>query len=69
VIAGLQADHRRTFTHYEIKYFSNWFERQQRGMREIIQSLLSKGQLEFVTGGWDMHDEACPTYQDILLNL
>ena len=34
-----------------------------------MKALLQSGQLEFVTGGWDQHDEACPTYQDMLLNI
>jgi len=25
VLASLEADHRRTFTHYEVKYFSAWY--------------------------------------------
>lgn len=27
------------------------------------------GNIEIVNGGWDLHDEACPSYQDILTNL
>jgi hypothetical protein len=57
------------FTHYETRYFSNWFGRQDTQRQRLIRGLVENGQLQFVTGGWDMSDESCPTYQDMLVNL
>jgi hypothetical protein len=33
-----------------------------------VQGLVASGQLEFINGGWSMHDEACPTFIDMLDN-
>lgn len=30
---------------------------------------MKTGQLEFVNGGWSSHDEACPSYDMMLINL
>ena len=62
-------DKKRTFSHYETKYFSNWYFRQNPPKQKKFVVLLNGGQFEFVNGGWEMHDEACPTYQDMLVNL
>lgn len=31
-------------------------------------SLFRRGQLEFINGGWCMHDEAAPSYVDMIAN-
>ena len=31
--------------------------------------LVNNKQLEFINAGWSMHDEACPTYKDMLVNM
>jgi hypothetical protein len=33
------------------------------------KSLIQRGSLEIVNGGWEMNDEVCPTYQDMILNI
>jgi hypothetical protein len=30
--------------------------------------LIANGQLELINAGWSMHDEACPTYEDMINN-
>lgn len=69
VVAALKSDSRRTFTHYEVKFFAKWFSQQTQDVKDTVKYLVSMGQLEFVNGGWEMHDEACPTYHDMLLNI
>ncbi|TNV84658.1 hypothetical protein FGO68_gene4646 [Halteria grandinella] len=69
VVAALSNDPRRTFTHYEVKYFAKWYSQQSEGVKESVRGLVQMGQLEFVNGGWEMHDEACPTYQDMIMNI
>ena len=59
----------RTFTHYETKYFSNWYYRQTKEFQKQIKVFVQNGLLEFVNGGWDMHDTVCPHYSDMLLNI
>lgn len=34
-----------------------------------MKDLVKSGQLEFVNAGWSMHDEACPTYTDMINNM
>ena len=31
--------------------------------------MVNTGRLEFVNGGWSMHDEACTHYEDMILNM
>lgn len=37
--------------------------------QDTLRLLVKQGRFEFVTGGWEQHDTACPTYQDMLLNI
>jgi alpha-mannosidase len=30
---------------------------------------VKEGRLEFVNGGWVAHDEACPTFEEIMVNM
>lgn len=38
-------------------------------MKVKVKNLVSTGQLELLNGGWSMHDEACPTYTDMIENM
>lgn len=38
-------------------------------MKERVKKLVKNGQLELINGGWSMHDEACPIYEDIIDNM
>ncbi|CAL1288074.1 unnamed protein product [Larinioides sclopetarius] len=46
----------------EISFFSKWWERQSKQTKDIVKKLLQRKQLEFVTGGWVMPDEATTSY-------
>ena len=37
-------------------------------MQTAVKGLVASGQLVFINGGWSMHDEANPTYIDMLAN-
>ncbi|KAF5280266.1 hypothetical protein FQR65_LT03074 [Abscondita terminalis] len=58
MIVKLQEDPRRKFIWAEISYFSMWWEDLEQEGREILKKLLKNNQLEIVTGGWVMNDEA-----------
>jgi lysosomal alpha-mannosidase len=34
-----------------------------------VKDLVAEGRLEFINGGWSMNDEACPHYEDIIVNM
>ena len=38
-------------------------------MKSNVRTLVSEGRLEFVNGGWSMHDEASPYYEDMINNM
>jgi len=38
-------------------------------MKERVKGFVKNGQLELINGGWSMHDEACPTYDDMINNM
>ena len=69
VVKALRKDATRTFTHYEVRFFSNWYNRQNQQTKDTVQNLIRTGRLEIVNGGWDVHDTVCPHYADILLNM
>lgn len=62
VVRAISKDPTRTFTHYEVKHFKSWYERQAQEVQDKIWSWLHAGNFEIVNGGWDLHDDACPAY-------
>ena len=52
-----------------MKFFSMWWERQTDDMKTKVRALVNEGRLEFVNGGWSMHDEACTHYEDQINNM
>lgn len=58
VVESLVKDSRRTFVWAEISYFEWWWKEQNEAVREQVRGLFKSKQLEFVTGGWVMPDEA-----------
>ena len=38
-------------------------------MKENVRKLVKDGRFEFVNGGWVSHDEACPTFEDMSMNM
>ena len=69
VINALLADPKRTFSEVEMRFFSMWYNEQTQEMKENVKKLVKNGQLEMLSGGWSMHDEACPTFEDLIDNM
>ncbi|XP_031636504.1 alpha-mannosidase 2 [Contarinia nasturtii] len=58
-----------TFIWAEISYFSRWYENLSTDEKDDVKTLLKRRQLEFVTGGWVMPDEANSHWLSILQQL
>lgn len=58
-----------TFIWAEISYFSKWYESLSTDDRNGVKNLLKRKQLEFVTGGWVMNDEANSHWLSVLQQL
>ena len=62
-------DPSRKFTFAEMKYFTMWYERQTKEVKDNVKMLVQEGRVEFVNGGWSASDEACPSYEDMINNM
>lgn len=58
----LSRDERKKFVWAEISYLDLWWREQGEAKREQFRRLVASGQLEIVTGGWVMNDEANTHY-------
>ncbi|CAK92228.1 unnamed protein product (macronuclear) [Paramecium tetraurelia] len=62
----LMNDKTKYFSQVEIAFFSIWWNEQSDEMKEKVKELVRNGQLEFLSGGWCMNDEATSYYEDII---
>ncbi|XP_020492649.2 alpha-mannosidase 2 [Labrus bergylta] len=66
MLIKLSEDSRRKMIWAEISYFSKWWSGIDEQKRDAVRRLLGAGQLELVTGGWVMADEANSHYFALL---
>ncbi|KAF5762439.1 putative alpha-mannosidase [Helianthus annuus] len=66
VVMSLLRDPNRKFIFAEMAFFRRWWLIQSEGIKDQVKKLVSTGQLEFVNGGWCMHDEAATHYIDMI---
>nr|6B9O_A Chain A, Alpha-mannosidase from Canavalia ensiformis (jack bean) [Canavalia ensiformis]6B9O_B Chain B, Alpha-mannosidase from Canavalia ensiformis (jack bean) [Canavalia ensiformis] len=66
VVMSLQRDPNRKFVFGEMAFFHRWWLEQTPETKELVRKLVKAGQLEFVNGGWCMHDEATTHYIDMI---
>eukprot|EP00250_Pteridium_aquilinum_P013927 c21663_g1_i1 orf=147-3290(+) len=66
VISALQADPNRKFIYVEQAFFQRWWRQQTSLTKKAVKRLVDRGQLEFINGGWCMHDEAATHYIDMI---
>ena len=62
VITTLAADPNRKFIYVETAFFARWWEQAPDEKRATATRLVQRRQLEFINGGWCMHDEASPLW-------
>jgi alpha-mannosidase len=66
VVESLLRDPNRKFVFAEMAFFSRWWVEQSVETQETVRKLVDAGQLEFINGGWCMHDEATCHYIDMI---
>uniref|UniRef100_A0A5B7BPI0 Alpha-mannosidase n=1 Tax=Davidia involucrata TaxID=16924 RepID=A0A5B7BPI0_DAVIN len=66
VVMSLLHDPNRKFIFAEMAFFQRWWEEQNVEIQEEVRKLVDAGQLEFINGGWCMHDEATCHYIDMI---
>lgn len=66
VVEALQADPTKRFVWEEVSFFSLWWGQASEEQKDAVKKLQSTGQLEFIGGGWVMHDEADTSVRGIL---
>ncbi|XP_043698627.1 alpha-mannosidase isoform X1 [Telopea speciosissima] len=66
VVESLLRDPNRKFIFAEQAFFQRWWAEQNVETQEQVKKLVDSGQLEFINGGWCMHDEATCHYIDMI---
>ena len=66
VLETLIQDQSKRFVWEEVSFLSTWWNQASNESRDVMRKLQSSGQLEFIGGGWVMHDEADPSLFGIL---
>jgi len=66
VIEQLLVNPDRKFIYVEQAYFQRWWRQQNDEVQQQVRDLVANGQLEFINGGWCMHDEASTHYIDMV---
>ena len=58
VIEALKNDPDKRFVWEEVSFFSVWWKQASSEQKALVKELVHNKQLEFIGGGWVMHDEA-----------
>ncbi|KAK7316862.1 hypothetical protein RJT34_00622 [Clitoria ternatea] len=66
LVPALLADKNRKFIYVEQAFFQRWWREQSEDVQDIVKKLVNAGQLEFINGGYCMHDEAATHYIDMI---
>eukprot|EP00051_Salpingoeca_urceolata_P027075 m.479938 g.479938 ORF g.479938 m.479938 type:complete len:1085 (+) comp21646_c0_seq1:45-3299(+) len=68
VSTRLEENPDRKFMYVETGFFERWWIEQTEEKKASFRKLVASGQLEFINGGWCMHDEASPNYVEMVEN-
>ncbi|KAL6642500.1 hypothetical protein ACP70R_020681 [Stipagrostis hirtigluma subsp. patula] len=66
VVDALARDPARKFVFAEQAFFQRWWVEKSPKIQAVVRKLVDSGQLEFINGGWCMHDEAAVHYIDMI---
>ncbi|KDR11229.1 lysosomal alpha-mannosidase isoform X2 [Zootermopsis nevadensis] len=66
VLTELHHDPEKRFIYVETAFWWKWWMNQHDTIRHQVKKLVNNGQLEFISGGWSMNDEAVTNYQSII---
>ncbi|KAE9614590.1 hypothetical protein Lal_00012122 [Lupinus albus] len=66
LVVALHKDPNRKFVFAEMAFFHRWWVEQSPETQKLVKKLVDAGQLEFINGGWCMHDEATTHYIDMI---
>lgn len=66
VVKSLYENPRRRFIFVETSFLMRWWRDQDNYTRSRFKKLVLNGQLEFISGGWSMNDEAASHYTAII---
>ncbi|XP_020400818.1 probable alpha-mannosidase At5g66150 isoform X3 [Zea mays] len=66
VVDALARDPARKFVVVEQAFFQRWWAEKIPNIQAVVRKLVDSGQLEFINGGWCMHDEAAVHYIDMI---
>lgn len=66
VMDSLRKDKNRRFIYVETAFFWKWWIKQHDTVKSQVRKFVNNGQLEFISGGWSMNDEAVTHYQSII---
>ena len=66
VVSELAKDPNRKFIYVETAFFARWWDQVPDERRELVTKLVKARQLEFINGGWCMHDEASPLWTSMV---
>ncbi|XP_053680748.1 alpha-mannosidase 2 [Anopheles nili] len=69
MLRHLGENERLRFIWAEISYFAQWYDKLAAEQKDLVKRLVKNHQLEFVTGGWVMSDEANSHWYSMLLQL
>ena len=69
IVNALSADPSRRFIWAECSMLQRWYASTTSEMKDALKTLIQNGQLEIVSGGWVMPDEALTHYESLLEEL
>ncbi len=68
MLQNLRDNSDRTFSYVEQAFFQRWVESADEDRLADMRAAVASGQMVFLNGAWAMHDEASPSYVDMIDN-